>query len=211
MRMSSRILEPYKLTSSEQKVIDTHFSTHKDWEKSVFEGIKENLVNDLRQKQNNKCCYCKGELGYDIKAVDIEHILPKSKYEQFTFHPKNLALSCPGCNTSKGSKEVLKSPIKQYPRSGRNIIIVHAHFDEYGSSIEIHSGAVYEGLDDKGCETIKQCKLYRLKKVQQKVEQSISKSSPLQELVQNLRLASDEDKRLFIDEIRQLTNQFQGN
>ncbi|KEI70319.1 HNH endonuclease [Endozoicomonas elysicola] len=208
--MSSRILEAYQLTASEKKIIDTHFSTHKDWEKSVFEGIKENLVNDLRIKQNNKCCYCRNELGYDIKAVDIEHILPKSKYEKFTFHTKNLALSCPGCNTSKGSKEVLKSPIKKYPRTGTNIIIVHAHFDNYESSIEIHSGSIYEGLDEKGCETIKQCKLYRLKRVHKKARKNLSNSSPIQQLVESLRTASDADKQLFINQMREMTNQFQG-
>ncbi|TOH24941.1 hypothetical protein CGI85_24100, partial [Vibrio parahaemolyticus] len=102
--------------------MNSHFSTHKDWEKGAFDSIKENLIADLRPKQNNKCCYCKSELGFDIKAVDIEHILPKSKHEKFTFHPKNLALSCPGCNTSKGSKEVVKRGVQNYPRSGANIV-----------------------------------------------------------------------------------------
>lgn len=209
--MTSKILTPYCLTTSEIKIISSNFSGHKDWEKGVFDSIKENLIADLRPKQDNKCCYCKRELGFDIKAVDIEHILPKSKYEKFTFSPKNLALSCPGCNTSKGAKEVLKKAIKVYPRSGSNIIIVHAHFDDYNSSIEIHSNAVYEGLNDKGCETIKQCKLYRLKNVQKRAKEARSERSPIQKLIENLRLAPQEQQQQFIDQISAMTNQFSGN
>jgi 5-methylcytosine-specific restriction endonuclease McrA len=209
--MSVRILAPYELTTNEKNTVSSDFKTHKDWEKGSFDSLKQNLITDLRPKQKNKCCYCKSELGFDIKAVDIEHILPKSKYEKFTFHPKNLALSCPGCNTSKSSKEVLKRPIKIYPRSGSNILIVHAHFDDYSSSIEIHSNAIYEGLDDKGCETIKQCKLYRLKTVQKKAKEANSKKSPIQELVESLRNAPDDEKKQLVNELSQLTNDFNGS
>ncbi|MEZ9677739.1 HNH endonuclease [Vibrio breoganii] len=209
--MEDKILAPYVLTAEEKRTIDSHFSTHKDWEKGAFDSIKENLIADLRPKQNNKCCYCKSELGFDIKAVDIEHILPKSKHEKFTFYPKNLALSCPGCNTSKGSKEVVKRGVQNYPRSGANIVIIHAHFDNYNSSIEIHENAVYEGLDDKGCETIKQCKLYRLKTVQRKAREVRAKQSPIQELIENLRTAPQDEQRQFVEQLNQITGQINGN
>lgn len=209
--MTSKIREPYRLTSNEKRIIDSNFSTYKDWDKGVFDSLKENLIADLRPKQNNKCCYCRSELGFDIKAVDIEHILPKSKYEKFTFHPKNLALSCPGCNTSKGSKEVVKREIKSYPRSGSSIIIIHAHFDDYNSCIEIHANTVFEGLNDKGCETIKQCKLYRLKTVQEKAREANCKQSPIQQLIENLRTAPQDEQLQFIEQISSITKRFAGN
>ena len=83
----------------------------------MFNSIKENIVAHLRIQQNNTCCYCKYQLGFDIKQVDIEHIVPKSEYEQFTFENRNLALSCPPCNTKKSTKPVLNNSIVNYAKS----------------------------------------------------------------------------------------------
>ncbi len=192
--MYSKISTPYKFTNDEIKIIQDNFTSHDDWTKPVFDGIKGNIIDYLRIKQKNKCCYCRWELGFDIKEVDIEHIIPKSEYSQFTFHAKNLALSCPGCNTSKGKKKVLFKSITYYPRTGSNIKIIHPHFDNYYNSVEIHDGAVYEGLDDKGCETIKKCKLYRLKKVLKKKQEIATKDTRIKQLVEALRTASQEDR-----------------
>lgn len=211
--MEDKISAPYSPSREELKVIRTYFKNDKDWTNEKFDGFKYNLIYDLRIKQNNKCCYCKWELGYDIKNVDIEHIIPKSSYSQFTFNTKNLALSCPGCNTSKSTQNVLHKPIKAYPRSGRNIKIVHAHFDDYKKCIEIHEGAIYEALDDegKGCDTIKLCKLHRMKKVLKKMRKVNSKKSPINDLVENLRNAPIEDQQALIDLLSDLTNSFNGN
>lgn len=194
--MSTNIQSPYDLTSTEKEIINLHFCTHTDWEKDIFSHIKENLTKHLRSEQDNLCCYCKRPLGYDIKDVDIEHILPKSKYPIYTFNTKNLSLSCPGCNTSKGKKDVIKKlPIKLYPRSGSNVIIVHAHFDSYPAHIKIHNNIIYEGLSEKGCETIKICKLFRLKSVHEKAKQQLV-TSPIEQLINNILQAPEDTQKL---------------
>lgn len=203
--MYSKINDPYNLSSEDEKIIAGNFKSHNDWDKNVFDSIKASIVDDLRPKQENKCCYCRTELGFDIKAVDIEHVIPKSQYPQFTFYTKNLALSCPGCNTSKGKKNVLGKPIKRYPRSGNNLIIIHPHFDDYFSNIAIHDGAIYEGLNDKGCETIKQCKIYRLKEVIKKKKALSTNLNPIQSLVENIRNAGDSDKQNLLEALQALT------
>ncbi len=210
--MVDKISSPYVPSRDELDIIEAFFTDYKDWDKKNFDGFKSNLTADLRMKQNNKCCYCKSELGYDIKNVDIEHIIPKSKYSQFTFHPQNLALSCPGCNTSKGTQDVLHKAIKLYPRSGRNIMIVHPHFDDYEECIEIHDGAIYEALDDhgKGCDTIKICKLHRMKTVLKKMRQVNTQKSPVKNLVESLRTATVDEQKELIDLLGQLTNNFSG-
>jgi hypothetical protein len=211
--MVDKISSPYVPSPEELKVIKANFKDDKDWTNEKFDGFKSNLITDLRIKQDNKCCYCKSVLGYDIKNVDIEHIIPKSKYSQFTFNPKNLALSCPGCNTSKSTKNVLHKPIKLYPRNGRNIMIVHAHFDNYKKCIQIHDEAIYEALDDegKGCDTIKICKLHRMKKVLKKMCKVNTQKSPVKKLVESLRTATKEEQQEFVDLLGQLTNNFTGN
>lgn len=52
-----------------------------------------------------RCCFCgqllelsETEKGYKYVHADIEHIFPKSKFPQFTFHPDNLVPSCKECN-----------------------------------------------------------------------------------------------------------------
>ncbi|OMO32248.1 hypothetical protein BH582_10885 [Vibrio sp. 10N.222.47.A9] len=211
--MVDKIAIPYKLSLDDLKNIKSYFNDHNDWGNDKFNDFKASVIEHLRIQQNNNCCYCKWKLGYDIKNVDIEHIIPKSKYSEFTFNPKNLALSCPGCNTSKSSNNVLHKPIKRYPRSGSNIMIIHPHFDDYEQCIEIHDGAIYEAIDDdgKGCDTIKICKLHRMKKVLKNMKKSNAEQSPIKNLVENLRSATQEDQQEFMNLLGELTNNFQGN
>ncbi len=74
--MYSRINEPYRMSSEDDKIIGGNFKSHSDWDKAVFDSIKVSIIDDLRPKQENKCCYCRTELGFDIKAIDIEHVVP---------------------------------------------------------------------------------------------------------------------------------------
>lgn len=207
--MKMKINNPYVFSKVEIDIIKQNFKTHVDWEKGAFDQIKKNITDHLRQEQNNKCCYCRIELGFDIKAVDIEHIVPKSKFEKYTFHPSNLALSCPGCNTSKGKQNVTLKDIKQYPRSGRNISIIHAHFDPYSDHIEIHEDAVYEGLSVKGCETIKVCKIFRLKDVLRKKREREAQATPIQSLVEALRMSTPTQQENLAHELIRLIQSHQ--
>lgn len=210
--MEDKILTPYSPTSEEKLTIKKFFKSDKDWDNANFDSFKSNLIEHLRIEQNNKCCYCKWELGYDIKNVDIEHIIPKSEYNKFTFTMKNLALACPGCNTSKGKKSVLHKQITNYPKTGRNILIIHPHFDDYNSCIDIHEGAIYEGIDDagKGCDTIKLCKLHRMKQVLKKIRKSQTQKNSISKLVEDLRNATQEEQEALLVALRTLTDNFQG-
>ncbi len=202
--MSNRILVPYKLTSVEKKIIADNFKNHSDWSKGVFDSIKANVTAHLRPQQNNTCCYCKYPLGFDIKQVDIEHIIPKSEYEQFTFETRNLALSCPGCNTKKSIKSVLKNSIVKYPSNGNNVVIIHAHYDDYSNHIDIINDCVFVAKSSKGSETITFCELFRLRTAEQKTK-AYKKSSPtvLKQLVDDLKKGSQQDKDELIKLIKE--------
>lgn len=204
--MSEKISTPYKFPKNEQTIIGTHFSIHTDWEKSVFNDIKENIRNYLRTQQDNKCCYCKQELGFDIKKVDIEHIIPKSQFSQFTFHPKNLALSCPACNTIKSTNCVLiKNSIKRYPVNGSNFKIIHAHYHNYNEHINIIDNCIYVAKSTEGSETITICELFRLLVVEENAKKFRAKQSPVAELLENLRIAKTELPELF-NELKMIIN-----
>lgn len=202
--MSSRILVPYSLTAEETTVIANNFKTHSDWSKGVFDSIKINIIDHLRSQQNNTCCYCKYPLGFDIKQVDIEHIVPKSEYEQFTFETRNLALSCPACNTKKSTKTVLNNTVVIYPTNGSNFIIIHAHYDDYTNHIDIVNNCVFVAKSTKGSETITFCELFRLSTVEQKAKahQSISPSL-IKQLVNELKNGNQKDKEELINTIKE--------
>lgn len=196
--MGKKINIPYKFPKNEQTIISNNFLTHTDWEKSIFDNIKESIRKYLRTQQGNRCCYCKQELGFDIKRVDIEHIIPKSKFNQFTFHPKNLALSCPACNTIKSTNCVLiKNSIKRYPINGSNFKIIHAHYDDYSTHITILEDCIYTPKSKKGSETITICELYRLSVVEENAKKFQTSQSRIAKLVEDLRTAKTELPELF--------------
>jgi len=200
--MRNNILIPYSFASEESECIALHFNHHPDWVKTIFDPIKDNIIAHLRIQQDNSCCYCKYQLGFDIKEVDIEHIVPKSEYEKFTFESRNLALSCPACNTKKSTKPVLQRLIVNYPRNGNHFKIVHAHYDNYSDHIDIIDNCVFVAKTTKGSETITFCELFRLRIVEEKVK-AYQKGSPniLSQLVAELATASVDEKQTLVNVI----------
>ncbi len=191
--MSNQITKPYNFTKQEKAIIKANFITHTDWDKPVFSPIKENIRNFLRGQQGNKCCYCKRELEYFIKSVDIEHIIPKSLYSDFTFTSLNLALSCPRCNTKKGDDNILRKPVVRYPKHSKNISIIHAHFDDYSNHIIIHDNCVYEGISKKGCHTITTCELFRIRIALEKAKKNSTRKKPTSKLIADVINAKPEE------------------
>lgn len=201
--MSNRIQTPYNFTAVETAIISRNFSTHNDWTKIVFNPIKQNIISHLRVQQNNLCCYCKYQLGFDIKQVDIEHIIPKSEYPNFTFKSLNLALSCPACNTKKSTKPVLYNAIANYPSDGTNFKIIHAHYDDYSNHIDIIQNCLFVAKTTKGSETITFCELFRLSTVEKRAK-AYKNIGPniLEQLVGELTNPHTENKQQLIDIIK---------
>jgi Bacteriophage Lambda NinG protein. len=189
--MTEKINIPYHFTNDELALINVNFKTHLDWEKPIFKSIKTNIINHLRAEQNNECCYCKRKLGFDIKEVDIEHIIPKSEYSDFTFYNLNLALSCPQCNTKKSTKPVLKRKYIQYPKNGKAFTIIHAHYDNYSAHIKALDNCIYVAKTTKGGQTIIHCELFRFLEVLEKAKKFQTKKSPLAELTEQIRNADE--------------------
>lgn len=203
--MSNQIILPYNYTHEEKVIIRMNFKSYNDWTKSVFDSIKSNIISHLRIQQDNRCCYCKYPLGFDIKQVDIEHIIPKSEYSKFTFEPFNLALSCPGCNTKKSTKSVLKTKIVNHPINSINYYIVHAHFDNYYHHIDILGDCVFIAKTDKGSETITFCELYRLSSAEMRAQVFKQKNpSAIKQLVEDLKNGDAGEKKELIEIISKL-------
>lgn len=144
--------------------------TYLDWSVDDLQELRCCIRDYYRQAQRGTCAYCKKDVSLQAALnCHVEHIAPKSKYEDFMFEPKNLCVICADCNAIKREQEVLQevpdtvvngSLRKQYPRSGSAFKIVHPHFDDYDDHIEIF-GLFYGDKTDKGHFTIGACKLNR--------------------------------------------------
>jgi hypothetical protein len=104
----------FPLLSEEWKKVirDVCIPFYENWfsgdafKKAVF-SLKENLMNRarlmdvFRPNSFGVCGCCDGELG-DVgtnkEANDCEHFFPKSEFPHLCIHPRNLYVSCKGCN-----------------------------------------------------------------------------------------------------------------
>ncbi len=87
-----------------------HNESNPPWDDEGFLYLKK-LLKFILKSQNDphppKCSYCRRYFGVDRDniSIDIEHILPKEKYKEYTFFIENLTLACKRCNMSiKGKR-----------------------------------------------------------------------------------------------------------
>ena len=175
---NAQINNPYVFTQEDNIILAENFHRNrKPWSNAVFNPIKDRIRAHLRPEQGLRCCYCKKILRHDIREVDIEHIVDKQDHEEFTFTSKNLALSCPACNTSKSTTETLFTPdSSNYPSTNTAFRIVHPHFDNYFTNIEIIGDIIIKSLKPKGTRTITICNLATLRKARDKALDKILSS-----------------------------------
>lgn len=146
----------------------------RDWEDTDLKYHRMDIADYLYYINKGQCFYCKMEIDKNITNEHIEHIIDKGDYDQFTYQPKNLTLSCPNCNTAKSTTSVLDNPIStscnydEYPYESESYTIVHAYLDEYEQYIK--PGIVYEPIDgkEKGIQTIKICGINHYIRVEQR-------------------------------------------
>lgn len=153
------------------------------------------LRTRLIKLQNHRCVYCQGPIESEESGYrEMEHILPKcasrncsqSKgksndadkrrstlgYQEFQFHPTNLAVSCKACNTRKGMHDALRNrnqarPLVVYP-AAPDLIWFHPQYDSYGQHITIDDEFEFTGKTDGGRAVIVECGLDRSEVLAQK-------------------------------------------
>lgn len=71
----------------------------KIWDNDLVKDLKRRIKQHYRTNLEEVCCYCRRDLTDEFNMViDIEHILPKSKYGELMFEIGNLNISCKRCN-----------------------------------------------------------------------------------------------------------------
>lgn len=70
-----------------------------DWNDKSLKGIRSKIRNLHRTIQGDMCCYCRKHFADDHPlAIDIEHVLPKSRFKEFAIAAVNLTVACKRCN-----------------------------------------------------------------------------------------------------------------
>jgi len=159
-------------SESEKKIIKEKLGSdsfnHNEWGLEDLALIRSSIRKFYRNAQGGKCAFCKKYVSLQSASnAQVEHILPKSKYLNFIFEPKNLCVICADCNEKKGDHDsfflcddvLTRTNIIRYPRSSNAFKIVHPHFDDYYENIKIFNDYIYIGLTDKGHATVGACKL----------------------------------------------------
>lgn len=158
--------KPYPLTDKDKKAIALASPDgyhYKDWEKPCLNELKERIREYYRKKQHRRCAYCRTIVKRSQASPEDEHIVPKSKHEEWMYETFNMCYSCKSCNTNKGYQKPILSDekIAYLPHVSKGYLIVHPHIDTYSEHIEIIDDVLYKGISQKGRDTIKTCGLNR--------------------------------------------------
>ena len=141
----SLIDKTYNVLPEEQTVLNnnpTYLNT--DWDTSVFYSLKQNIRKHNGRRQRRRCGYCRVIINPDAYGNPIEHITPRIKKPQWMFVQHNLVVSCIGCNSSKGDKNVLVRSEHHYghdavhcPDQGTEYLLFNPHFDKWSDHFTI--------------------------------------------------------------------------
>lgn len=111
------------------------------WDSQLLKEVKAKIKDFCRIRQGQQCCYCRRQMTGEFKMViDIEHILPKSKYKKYMFKLVNLAVSCKRCNMPMKREDDSfftgqKDNYSTHFLSG-NYRIIHPNLDVYSQHLE---------------------------------------------------------------------------
>lgn len=192
--MFEKVLVPYIFNEDEKAIIDSYYHTYSDWNNPKLKDIKDNLKQFLRYQQDNECCYCRQPLGFDNRLVDIEHIVDKKDHDTFGFESKNLALSCPACNSCKTQQETLVDPsVTNYPIDSNSFQIIHPYYDNYSEHIE-RNYPIFISKSAKGDKTIEYCKLDRLVNIENRQKETMLKTPLIKALIKCSSMFGDEQE-----------------
>lgn len=141
---------------------------HRLWSDTKYQhrGLVDKFRTEVKDHyfwhQANRCCYCSMELQPNARVFDAEHILDKSGFPEFMFHPENISVACVICNTHKSAKSVLSDHTVRpmtVPNSSADYKILHPHLDEWDHHLRFDEiGRIVPVLgSSKGPETISIC------------------------------------------------------
>jgi len=106
------------------------------WSSKTIEDVKVRIKQHYRENIIDECCYCRRSFTGEFNMViDIEHILPKSVFEELMFNLENLSLACKRCNMQIKKADIsfitdIES-VRVTPFDSQFYLLVHPNVDIY--------------------------------------------------------------------------------
>jgi hypothetical protein len=83
----------------EEKQLIARLSVVGGWDNIEANELKRKIKDHFLSVAVPRCCYCQLSMGpWYRMTIDVEHVLPKKKFPQYTFDLRNLNISCKRCN-----------------------------------------------------------------------------------------------------------------
>ena len=213
------IKTPYQPTDEEKQAItdlENKGLVADDWDsgKKDILSFKKNLRRDMYNKQNKRCAFCRIHVPSSCVPMHREHIVYKDMHPQWMFHPENLCIACPNCNSWKGTTEVLANPhTSTYPTTSDGFKIIHPLYDKYSDHIELIDEILYKGKTYKGTFTINTCHLYRVDLAEERVDIKMyakNKGKIIAELIHLLTLSDQyiDEKDRFCEYVTEIVKKY---
>ena len=115
------------------------------WENKILSEVKRKIKDYYLAKPLPKCCYCSRLLVDEFNMViDIEHVLPQSRYSDLRFVEQNLNIACKRCNME--IKKARLDFIVDVLAMGTNYFqsnhykLIHPNLDNYNDHLKVISG-----------------------------------------------------------------------
>lgn len=110
------------------------------WKSGHLNDWKKRIKSHLRDLQGESCCYCRKNIAGEFSLVlDIEHILPKSVYQEYMFETSNLAVACKRCNMDLKKADISflveGADVTQLPFKSSQFMFIHPNLDIYSNHL----------------------------------------------------------------------------
>ncbi|MDX5516512.1 HNH endonuclease [Stenotrophomonas sp. RG-453] len=122
-----------------------------NWSSPDLLPVRMKVRNHHRLIQHDKCCYCRKSFlqGHPLE-VDVEHILPRVKYQALAVALVNLTIACKRCNmqVKKERNDFIVGPLEFYDdcdvSDSSRYKIIHPNLDVYSE----HINAIFVDVDN---------------------------------------------------------------
>lgn len=136
---------------NKQNIVKAIKEGGKIWENDLLAEVKQKIKLFCRDRQGEQCCYCRRYTIGEFKMVlDIEHVLPKSKFKHYMFNLNNLSCSCKRCNMDKKKEDIsfylgsINSPDLDF--KSETYQLIHPNIDNYYDHIDYYVSIVNEKM-----------------------------------------------------------------
>src|SRR5690606_6952644 len=206
------IATSYAKTAADTLIINTDGAAGKKW-KDDYSTFKVNIRRHLKVEQTGRYAFSRCYVSIGTSYSNLEHLVSKSDYPQFEFHPDNLVYCCWLCNKGKLVRNTLSNPVadktqQTFPTLSNGFVIVNPYHDNYEDHIEFFDEVIIvtKNNSPKGDKTIEYYNLSRPELAEERAREfKLNQQQVHHRLLQ--RLTTHSNQPLILNQVNQIIGQ----